>query len=480
MAAPARPRPRRRLGRGREGRRPGARAAARNAAVAAAAHPLGRGRGRQADRRGLRGRAPRLRPGRRRRTGAGPGAPSSAGLRLSGRSAAAGPGPVPRCPRAGRRPAAAAALGAAGLARRRPGVDRAPRRRGWAAPSSRSSRSSTGASRRSCGSRPTAPISTSRSRRGCRYFVDEAMVTARLAERFPDHVPMPLAIEPEHGWLLLPQFDELFSLRAPLDVHREALRRFAGLQRQSSELVDELLADGCLDRRLDVLETQIDPLVNDPEAVARLTSDEVKELRRLAPALKETCRRLAALGLPPTLVHGDLHMLNVARLDGDARLLRLERRVHRPPVHRPALAALGAGRGEPRGVARGLPGALGGGRDRRAAAGGRARSPRSSSRCTTPFPTSTSSPASSPMPSRSWMPRRGSCGASFGSAKLLSERDKPGGSAATAAGHRALSVPVLNTRTHGRERRVAKLALQFSRSHFVEPFAAGRASQRQH
>ena len=148
------------------------------------------------------------------------------------------------------------------------------------------------------------------------YFVDEATVTARLADRFPDHVPMPLAIEPEAGWLLLQQFDELFSWRAPPDVHREALRRFAALQRRSAELVDDLLADGCLDRRLDVLETQIDPLVNDPEAVARLTSDEVKELRRLAPALKETCRRLAALGLPSTLVHGDLHMLNVARVDG--------------------------------------------------------------------------------------------------------------------------------------------------------------------
>ena len=39
------------------------------------------------------------------------------------------------------------------------------------------------------------------------------------------------------------------------------LRRFARLQRRTSELADELLADGCLDRRLDVLETQIDPLV---------------------------------------------------------------------------------------------------------------------------------------------------------------------------------------------------------------------------
>lgn len=148
-------------------------------------------------------------------------------------------------------------------------------------------------------------------------FVDEATVTTRLAERFPDHVPAPLAVEPRHGWLLLPEFAELFRLDAPLAEREEVLWRFAALQRRTCELTDELLADGCLDRRLDVLESQIDPLLNDPDAVARLTVDEVAELRTRAPALKELCRRLAGLGPPPTLVHGDLHMLNVARLDGE-------------------------------------------------------------------------------------------------------------------------------------------------------------------
>ncbi len=148
-------------------------------------------------------------------------------------------------------------------------------------------------------------------------FVDEATLTARLAERFPEYVPTPLAVEPEHGWLLLPEFDELFSWDAPLAVRQESLQRFARLQRRTSELADELLAAGCADRRLEVLETQIDPLVHDPEAVARLTAEEVSELRRLAPALKELCRRLASFDLPATLVHGDLHMLNVARLGGE-------------------------------------------------------------------------------------------------------------------------------------------------------------------
>lgn len=147
-------------------------------------------------------------------------------------------------------------------------------------------------------------------------FVDEATVTARLAERFPDHVPAPLAVDPERGWLLLPAFDGLFPWDAPLAERQEVLGRFAQLQRNTCALTEELLADGCLDRRLEVLESQIDPLLDDRAAVERLSADEAAELRRLAPALKELCRRLASLGPPPSLVHGDLHLGNVARLGG--------------------------------------------------------------------------------------------------------------------------------------------------------------------
>ena len=148
-------------------------------------------------------------------------------------------------------------------------------------------------------------------------FVEEASVTAMLAARFPGYVPAPLAVEPERGWFLLPEFADLIGWHPSLEVHEELFRRYAGLQRRSAGLTAELLADGCLDRRLGVLETQIDPLLADPEAVARLTADEVAELRRLAPTLKEACRRLADCGLPDTLVHGDLHPGNVARLDGE-------------------------------------------------------------------------------------------------------------------------------------------------------------------
>ena len=148
-------------------------------------------------------------------------------------------------------------------------------------------------------------------------FVDEGPVTAMLAERFPGYVPAPLAVEAERGWFLLAEFQELVGWRPPLDVRCEMLRRFAGLQRRTTEQTADLIAAGCLDRRLDVLEGQIEPLLADPRAVARLQPDEIDELRRQAPLLREACRRLADVGLPPTLVHGDLHVGNVARQDGE-------------------------------------------------------------------------------------------------------------------------------------------------------------------
>lgn len=147
-------------------------------------------------------------------------------------------------------------------------------------------------------------------------FVDEARVTAELAGRFPGYVPAPLAVEPDEGWLLLAELD-LVGWQAPLDVRAELFRRFAGLQRRSAELTDELLAAGCLDRRLHALEAQLDPLFADERALSRLEPDETAELRRRADELRGACRRLAECGLPDTLVHGDLHPGNVARQDGE-------------------------------------------------------------------------------------------------------------------------------------------------------------------
>lgn len=147
-------------------------------------------------------------------------------------------------------------------------------------------------------------------------FANEAVVTRRLARRFPGYVPEPVAAERRRGWLLFEPFD-VVGWGASLDVRRELFRRFAGLQVRTAGLTKGLLADGCLDRRLGVLEGQLDELLADRGALHRLTSAEVRAVRRLAPRLHGLIRRLDALGLPATLVHGDLHPGNVARVDGE-------------------------------------------------------------------------------------------------------------------------------------------------------------------
>ena len=147
-------------------------------------------------------------------------------------------------------------------------------------------------------------------------FVNEAVVMQRLAERFAGFVPAPVAVDADHGRLLFEPF-EVVGWDAPLDVRQELFRRLAGLQLRTAELTRELLADGCLNRPLDVLERQLDELLANRLALHRLSTAEVRALRRLAPRLHELVRRLDALGLPATLVHGDLHPANVARVDGE-------------------------------------------------------------------------------------------------------------------------------------------------------------------
>jgi aminoglycoside phosphotransferase (APT) family kinase protein len=147
-------------------------------------------------------------------------------------------------------------------------------------------------------------------------FVNEAAVTARLAGRFPGYVPRPVAIEAEQAWMLFAAF-ELIQESAPVDVRREVFARFGQLQRSSVGMIDDLFNEGCLDRRLAVLESQIEPLMDDEAALGAMTEEERRRLRGLASRLKELTHRLADLGLPHTLVHGDMHLGNTARVDGN-------------------------------------------------------------------------------------------------------------------------------------------------------------------
>ncbi|MEM7761937.1 MAG: phosphotransferase [Cyanobacteria bacterium P01_A01_bin.40] len=145
-------------------------------------------------------------------------------------------------------------------------------------------------------------------------FCNEPIVTAELASLFPLHIPTVIAIERQHHWMLLADFGKSIGSKASFKVRQDIYRSLAQLQIQSVSHRDRLLAVGCLDRRLDILQSQIEPLINDQAALAELSAAEIECLHTLAPKLKQFCSQLASYNIPETLVHGDLHLHNVARV----------------------------------------------------------------------------------------------------------------------------------------------------------------------
>ena len=129
----------------------------------------------------------------------------------------------------------------------------------------------------------------------------EPALTATLAARWPDRLPDVLACAPERSLLLLD--DAGTPLRAFGDLEKAwlvALPLYAELQQGEVEHVDEHLAAGAPDQRLQML----------PAALERLGEP---RLDGFAGRLEELTEQLT---LPPTVQHDDLHDANVFASDG--------------------------------------------------------------------------------------------------------------------------------------------------------------------
>lgn len=138
-------------------------------------------------------------------------------------------------------------------------------------------------------------------------------------------VPQLVARDPSRGWMLLedagPLVSERYGEAPPLDVWREFLREYARLQVAAAAAAERLIAAGVPDRRLpNLLQPFARVLASDrlvrPPTPDALTTDELNRIHALMPKLKESVAALAALGLPDSVQHDDLHPWNVC-VDGD-------------------------------------------------------------------------------------------------------------------------------------------------------------------
>jgi hypothetical protein len=155
----------------------------------------------------------------------------------------------------------------------------------------------------------------------------EARVTAVLAELRPDLLPEVLATDAKQGWMLVEDAgDRLRELELDHEVWLELLPRYAELQLAAREAVDELLAAGAPDRRLEALPRAFAGLASDyaalqPEGDEALRDEEVEQVRALRPRVADWCAELGALGIPASIQHDDLQDGQVFRRDGRWRFL---------------------------------------------------------------------------------------------------------------------------------------------------------------
>jgi len=146
----------------------------------------------------------------------------------------------------------------------------------------------------------------------------EAGVVSVLAGRRPNAVPELLAVDLERGWMLMGdgglRLRELVERERGLSRWLELLPRYAQLQIDLAGHADELVALGAPDRRLAILASQYEQLLD--HGVEGLPEDELGRLRALTGRVGEMCDRLAGFGLPETIQHDDLHDGQVFVRDG--------------------------------------------------------------------------------------------------------------------------------------------------------------------
>jgi Phosphotransferase enzyme family len=151
-----------------------------------------------------------------------------------------------------------------------------------------------------------------------------------LAARDADRVPRIVAANRARGWMLTedagPHVTDLHPDGVPPEVWKEFLPLYAQLQLDVAGDAETLVAAGVPDRRSNMLvEGLLRVLDSDryvrPPTDDALDDEELRRLRSLVPRIERAIEVVAALGLPDSIQHDDLHAWNVCVRDGRYRFV---------------------------------------------------------------------------------------------------------------------------------------------------------------
>jgi hypothetical protein len=141
-----------------------------------------------------------------------------------------------------------------------------------------------------------------------------------LARLVPERVLVPIAVDPERAWIVLPDGGTSLGERLDgpelADALAEALGHYAELQRTLGDSVEELRGVGVSDMRPAVMLDRFDEVLDvTGAALAASRMEGGADIHRRATALRPTvaswCEHLSASRVPPSLDHNDLHPWNI-------------------------------------------------------------------------------------------------------------------------------------------------------------------------
>jgi hypothetical protein len=147
------------------------------------------------------------------------------------------------------------------------------------------------------------------------FFRHEGLVTRQLGARCPGLVPTVVDVEPAEGWMLMEDHGGVALGEQPPNRWARGLETIAEIQRAWTGHTDELVALGARIRPLDALAQAVPSLIEQDAIGPHLSADDAGRWNTAVPALVEACHRLADLGPPDTVAHGDLHPWNVVVRD---------------------------------------------------------------------------------------------------------------------------------------------------------------------
>ena len=153
----------------------------------------------------------------------------------------------------------------------------------------------------------------------CDWFRAEAAITEVLGTIAADHLPTLIAVDRERAWMLMAPLPGP-DLRDQPACAPIAAAAIASTQLSSIGQLGLLTAAGCPDRTVQPTLEALHGLVHGSVELDALTLGERAAAVAAEPWIVERIGELFATTVPPTVVHGDCHLGNVAA-DGDRAVL---------------------------------------------------------------------------------------------------------------------------------------------------------------